>query len=282
MTEWTKPVQSWLDTATKSIRFAPDRRAVRTELENHLEDKVEDLGRIFSDLTMEDAQNRAIGEMGDAAELGRKLAKLHRPWWGWLWTASKVLAVLSFLWLASFGVLLGEDAYLGDNPNVEWWDFDGLPRTANMGDEDDICYLPGDNPNQLLALEPELTKRVGGQNISLLRMALWQEEGGQLKLYCYLRLDTWRFWERGLLKENWMTVTDSEGNTYGLGVASPEDPESGGLLNGLSNAAGYGPFHRGYELYLGDLAPDAEWVRLDYGPGKIRFSFTVELKGGSV
>ena len=30
--------KSWLDTATAKIRFRPDRRAVRRELEAHLED----------------------------------------------------------------------------------------------------------------------------------------------------------------------------------------------------------------------------------------------------
>ena len=118
---------------------------------------------------------------------------------------------------------------------------------------------------------------MNGQKISLLRAALWQREDGRQGLYCYLRVDTWRFWERGRLREEWMTVTDSTGAVCGLGPDSPEDPETGGLLNGMSQL-GFGPFHSGYELYLEDWDPAAEWVRLDYGPGSPIFTFTVDLE----
>ena len=60
------------------------------------------------------------------------------------------------------------------------------------------------------------------------RQALWEEEGTQV-LYLYLRVDTWKFWALGILKEEWMTVTDDRGNRYGLGLDAPRDP-SGGLL----------------------------------------------------
>ena len=77
-----------------------------------------------------------------------------------------------------------------------------------------------------------------------------------------------------------MTVTDSTGAVCGLGPDSPEDPETGGLLNGMSQM-GFGPFHSGYELYLEDWDPAAEWVRLDYWFGAERlFSMTLELDEG--
>ena len=84
------PAEGWLDAATKAIRFGPDRKAVRAELTAHLEDKALDFQRIFPDLT-EEAQERAAAEMGDPAEIGRELARLHRPLLGYAWLASKVL-----------------------------------------------------------------------------------------------------------------------------------------------------------------------------------------------
>ena len=47
------PVIEWLYKATAGIRFKPDRKAVRAELEEHLEDKAMDLRRIFPELTEE-------------------------------------------------------------------------------------------------------------------------------------------------------------------------------------------------------------------------------------
>ena len=270
----------WLDTAVKGIRFGPDRRAARAELAAHMEDKAADLRRIFPDMTAQEAEERVLSEMGDPAEIGKALARVHKPWLGWLWRASGVLAVLALLWLAAFLPLRGEDAYLGDSPLSEWWDRDGLPGTSVMGVESAVRYLPGEDPDQLLALAPGQRAEANGQNVSLLRAALWREEDGGHTLYCYLRVDTWRFWERGVLREEWMKVTDSEGTVYRLGADGPEDPETGGPLNRTSQA-GFGPFHSGCELILGEWDPEAEWVRLDYGPGEPVFSFTVDLEEGA-
>jgi len=273
-----KMLTDWLDTAVSGIRFGPDRREVRKELEEHIEDKALDLHRIFPDMTEEEAQERALAGMGDAEELKGSLAKVHRPWLGRLWMASRVLIAVGFLWLLATGLFRGDDAFLGDDPRSEWWDTDGLPRTAVM--KDDVRYMPGEDPDQLLTLEPGLRAEVNGQTISLLRTALWRGEDGRQALYCYLRVDTWRFWERGVLREDWMKVTDSKGKVCGLGSDGPEDPETGGLLNGMTQM-GFGPFHSGYELYLGEWDPEAEWVRLDYGPGEPVFTFTVDLEEGT-
>lgn len=90
----------WLDRAVGGIRFGYDRRAVRAELSAHLEDKAADLRRIFPDMTAQEAEERAIGEMGDAAEIGKELARIHKPWLGYLWTASRVLLGLGLALLA--------------------------------------------------------------------------------------------------------------------------------------------------------------------------------------
>lgn len=85
------PAETWLDVAVRKIRFGPDRKAVRAELEAHLEDKALDLQRIFPELSQEEAQKRAASEMGDPEEIGRELAKVHKSWLGWLWRVSQVL-----------------------------------------------------------------------------------------------------------------------------------------------------------------------------------------------
>ena len=78
----------WLALATGGIRFGPDRRAVSEELAAHLEDKTADLQRIFPDMTESEVWDRTLKEMGDPRALGKELAKIHRPWLGYLWRAS--------------------------------------------------------------------------------------------------------------------------------------------------------------------------------------------------
>ena len=53
----------------------------------HIEDKMADLRRVFPDIPPDEARDRALSAMGDAEELKRELARVHRPWLGWLWTA---------------------------------------------------------------------------------------------------------------------------------------------------------------------------------------------------
>ena len=100
------PAETWLDTAVKKIRFKPDRREVRAELSAHLEDKALDFQRIFPDMTREEAWERAVSDMGDPMEVGKELAKVHKPWLGYLWRASQVLLALTILnFMAAVGTL---------------------------------------------------------------------------------------------------------------------------------------------------------------------------------
>ena len=100
------PVAQWLDRATAGIRFKPDREEVRAELSAHLEDKALDFQRIFPGLTEEEAQERAAAEMGDPMEIGKELARIHKPWLGYLWRASQVLAGGALIWLVVVAVPL--------------------------------------------------------------------------------------------------------------------------------------------------------------------------------
>ena len=102
----SNPAGQWLDKATEGIRFGPDRKAVRAELEEHLEDKALDFQRIFPGLTEKEARERAVSDMGDPMEVGKELAKVHKPWLGYLWRASQVLLALTILnFMAAVGTL---------------------------------------------------------------------------------------------------------------------------------------------------------------------------------
>ena len=90
-------VRKWLDIAVEGIRFRPDREAVKAELLEHIEDKTADLQRIFPDMEEKEAQERALAGMGDAWELKSALAKLHKPWLGYLWQASRIALLALFL-----------------------------------------------------------------------------------------------------------------------------------------------------------------------------------------
>lgn len=89
----------WLDTATKEIRFGPDRRRVRQELEDHILDRME--AAEAKGLSGYEAEKAAVEAMGDPEPVARELGRLHRPWLGYLWRLSQVLLVVLTLCIAA-------------------------------------------------------------------------------------------------------------------------------------------------------------------------------------
>ena len=274
-------MQQWLDTAVGGIRFRPDRAAVREELQAHLEDKAADLQRIFPDSSPEEAEKRALGEMGDAAELRSALAKIHRPWLGYLWLCSKVL--IGVLLVVLVGRTLYTDHYYSTGTGSQLWDWDDLPQLSEgylsgltgqlvntyTGEE---IYTPGSAPEQRFARSygGRQDTEVNGQTVSLRRAALWQGEQGR-ELFVWFRVQDWRFWERASLDQEWFVVTDSLGNRYNV------DWDRSDCVLSKSES---GPFFEGWQLYLRDVDPEAEWVRVEYGLTKPSFAFTVDLERG--
>ena len=130
-----KRISDWLNTAVSGIRFKPDRAAVEQELREHLEDKIEDLERFYH-LSREEAEEMALGQMGDAEEIGREMVKIHRPWLGYLWQFSRILLVcLAVVWLFVRYLELSETTLRGWS--VEPWDcvapVTALPGEAELG-----------------------------------------------------------------------------------------------------------------------------------------------------
>ncbi|MGM9606165.1 MAG: permease prefix domain 1-containing protein [Oscillospiraceae bacterium] len=99
----------WLDTVLDQVRCKPERKAIRAELQGHLEDKEQQL----LDAGMDPAQagRTAVAAMGDPVEVGKALDKAHPSVWGHLYTAAKVVIVL--LCIVIFFIAL--DGIIGDD-----------------------------------------------------------------------------------------------------------------------------------------------------------------------
>ena len=96
----------WLRQATAKIRFSPDREAVRRELAGHLEERVE--AEKARGLPQREAEAAAAAAMGDPDVLAEELGRIHSPWWGYLWRASRAalaLIALCTVWAAGHDLL---------------------------------------------------------------------------------------------------------------------------------------------------------------------------------
>lgn len=88
---WTR----WLDEATGKIALGLERREVRDELLDHLEDRALDLLRCRPGLTDQEARNLALEQMGPSEPVRDRLAKIYDPLGGYLWLASHLLTILA-------------------------------------------------------------------------------------------------------------------------------------------------------------------------------------------
>ena len=77
------------------IRFAPDRKKIRQELSEHMEDRMEEDGM---------SEARLLEAMGDPTELGIQLNRQHKPWLGWLWMGSWTILLITVILTA--GILI--------------------------------------------------------------------------------------------------------------------------------------------------------------------------------
>lgn len=245
-------ITAWLDTAVSGIRFSLDRKAVREELEAHMEDKLAGLRRSFPDIPEEEAQERVLAGMGDAEELKHSLAKVHKPWPGWLWFASKIaLGILLAFALMAF--CAQEEA----SKNLLVGGYRGYPM-ANYA-QDGIPDRP----------EPEKAE-LGGYTFQIIDTAYldYPEESISYSdsIKVVFRVSSPRFWER----------VDSEAVYKALTVTAPDETRypvsQNRVLNSLDenvpismDMARWGIWYRDFYIFIKekDWSP-GDRVTLDF------------------
>lgn len=104
-------VKEFLNTVCQEIKYKPVRNGITEELKAHIQDIKEDY--IDKGIEEQQAEEKAVLQMGNAREIGKKLNKIHRPKLDW-----KLLILLVIL--IGFGILVAflkqpimNDYYIG-------------------------------------------------------------------------------------------------------------------------------------------------------------------------
>ena len=90
-------IKNFLKTVCQQIKYAPARKGIAEELENHIQEIKEDY--INNGIKEKEAEEKAVAQMGTAEEIGKKLNQIHRPKFDWK------LAILILI-LVVFGLLV--------------------------------------------------------------------------------------------------------------------------------------------------------------------------------
>lgn len=288
--------KSWLDTAVSGIRFGPDRRAVLEELEGHFEDKIADLRRVFPDIPEAEARERALRGMGDPEELKISLARVHKPWLGYLWRASQVLAAVT---LALALLLWGGRA-------LEDWarqrklerEMENVPHDVGYSAYVTDCYQAGIDPfrtdgpypntgedvirTPLAALRPEDSAKTGNYRFRVKRAGLFlfqrsPEDPGNCRLFCELRASG-PPWELDVQSSLWhLRAVDSNGREYASSYEVYElRQEHEGYV--MVNQGRGNWLENRFDLTIDVIPPGTEWIRLEYDWPGVRWSLTIPLE----
>lgn len=84
-----KEGEYWLRDAVKYIKFPPDRRRVQEELYEHMISR--NLDFLAQGASEEEADLLVCRAMGDPEEVGKALAEVHKPFWGYFLRALRIL-----------------------------------------------------------------------------------------------------------------------------------------------------------------------------------------------
>lgn len=74
-------IREFLNNVCEQIKYKPIRGEIAQEIENHLKETTESL--VLEGLTEKEAEQKAINQMGNAEEIGKKLNQIHRPKLDW-------------------------------------------------------------------------------------------------------------------------------------------------------------------------------------------------------
>ena len=295
-----KKIQDWLNTAVSGIRFWLDREKVEEELRGHLEDKTADLQRIFH-LSREEAEEMALKQMGDAEEIGKELARIHRPWLGRLWRVSQVVLAVTLAAAVVYNVSTIHGEMVVEKKNAEFMEARGT-KNQNVKEK---FWLDGVDPIGTYQVhrvegdpvECELVElirggdsvRVPNYRIRVARAALWDfvmpDGSDSRSLFCDLRA-AGRPWEplsAGVLRN--ISAVDSAGNYYeSIAQWYPgylereiwDERRTMGINAGLDDSAlDATPFEQMFSFEVRDIHPEAAWLRLEYTREDVSWSLTI-------
>lgn len=229
--------QIWCDAVCGCVRFRPDRKAIALELRAHYEDRCRDLERLGYEPEL--AAQRSLAAMGDAQTVGRALNRVHKPWLGWLWEASR-------------GLLLG----LAVLAAVTLFITAGLPQLAKRTRGELNWTEPPESAEKvelehaiLWAAPGEVTERDGH---IVAEVRLWLKMRDPLAAEC--GVSTWRF-----------TYRDQQGEVplEEFDFLTSKWPESR-YWRYTNNSSGWMRYSHTVELVL-DAPP--RWVEISYPVG---------------
>ena len=241
---------AWCKAATAKIRYGPDREAVSAELQAHLEDKYDAL--VASGLSPEEAAAKTLESMGSPAEIAPQLGAIHRPWLGYLYSTTRLIAItLCVVTVFALGFNMLQRFSSGFSYRAEV--FDGYQNSEYYS-------------------RPNVTVYAEGYRFRITQAVVVPEEQS-----LYFQTETvFSPWMPGFTAGNYFWAVDSLGNHY---VSNAEyDAVTPGIQRTGGMISAYGIQISNWWIPQFDM--DAQWLELHYDRDGRNIVLRIELTGG--
>lgn len=190
------------------VRFSPDHDAISAELAGHMEEHRDTLLEAYPNMTLWDAESRAVRAMGDPEELGRWLDQIHHPLLGWfqIWFRRVVWTLAILILLFALPQAKETVTNLIAPPS---YDGVGMGYLLEHYDEHDVVadFTPG------------AVWQYEGYTFSIQRAVVTHSETSvyrdeALHLSYLLKVSHSSPWQRGPEFREWLWAEDDLGNRY--------------------------------------------------------------------
>ena len=255
--------EDWCRQAVCQIQYRPDRQMVHRELKAHMEDRYE--AYLERGLSEQEAEAKALEAMGSAQEIAPQLAAIHRPFWGYLLSASRyVLLVMACMMVVPLFHYIEQ---LDIRQPEYLYDF--------AGEYDPYIDQEYNGGKRLLYVEPDCEARTDGYTFRVTKAAVWERSGVDT-LHFQMDVVDPGFWTEDGDVGRWFYAVDSRGRRYDSFY------ESGGSECYVSgNSYRTGLFTRTYEMWLvGYENETVDWVELRYDRAGRDIVLHMALTGG--
>lgn len=250
-------IYKWAADATSLIRFAPDRNAVMEELLAHMEDSI--CAKVEAGNDPAAAEEMTLKEMGEPYIVAKEMARIHRPFWGYLWKITNILKIIVLIYIAISPAVLG------------------LKHFNNRYDPN-LYYSESPKGYRLLAdFTPKEYVKTNGYKVSIARIQIWQT-GKNTRFAKYtLKVTNINPWLYGPLFTYYMYTVDNLNNRYNFRY-SQYGPLPGKETCG--NLAYSGMFKTYFEMWITDIDLNASELKLCFNLYGNDFNITIPVVGG--
>lgn len=242
-------LENWASAASATIRFGPQREAVRRELLSHMQESLD--AKLEAGMSIDKAEAMVLAEMGDPAPVAQHMAIIYRPFWGKLWQRTRLIKNIALVYLAA---VLISNVYSGVSDRLSY-DPDAYPSIFSEA-------------GAVADIRPAGSIKVGDYTVSVHRLALCDSleadssaEFDGRTAYFTLKISNFNPRLNTPYFAYNMHTTDDLGNIYGIRNYSAELPGR----ETCGNLAFIGLFEAYMEMWVTDIPPEATRLTLGFG-----------------